>query len=62
MNKNQVVAMWREHVKPVVIARYGSNDVYAMRESWNDMTDSLVKDGQITWQQCDNWTPPVECK
>lgn len=62
MNKNEIVAMWRKYVKPVVIQFHGSNDKYALRESWNDMTDSLAKDGQITWQQCDTWTPPKECR
>ena len=61
MTKAQAVAAWRKYVKPVVVQFHGSNDKYALRESWNDMTDSLAKDGRITWQQCYNWTPPKEC-
>ncbi len=33
-------------------------DYVAKREAWNNWTDALCKDGQITSWQYDNWTQP----
>ena len=33
-------------------------DTIAKRESWNNFTDCLQRDGLITSHQCDNWTNP----
>ena len=34
------------------------NDKVALRESWNNYTDSLCKDGLITERQYNTWTQP----
>lgn len=47
---------FREHLAPSVIARYGKNDKAAMRIAFNDWTDSLHKNGEITERQYNNWT------
>jgi len=56
--KRQVEEMFRADVMPVVIERYGSGDLPALREAWNDYTDSLMKDGLITRRQHETWTHP----
>lgn len=33
-------------------------DKIAVRESWNNFTDSLCKDSMITESQYDNWSNP----
>lgn len=35
-------------IEAMVIAQYGKDDITALRESWNDFTDSLCKDGDMT--------------
>ena len=37
---------------------YGKGDEVAKRTMWNDWTDSLCKDGQITQKQYENWGQP----
>lgn len=34
------------------------DDKVAIRTAWNDYTDYLMKDGDITENQCNNWTQP----
>ena len=33
-------------------------DTIAKREAWNDFTDMLCKDGDITMNQYNNWSNP----
>ena len=35
-------------------------DKVAMRESWNNFTDGLCKDGEITESQYNNWSNPFQ--
>jgi|SRR5690625_1891125 len=42
---------WESYIKPAVIAQYGENDRPAMSESWNDFTDALCRDGELTGLQ-----------
>ena len=35
-------------------------DKVAMRESWNNFTDSLCKDGEITESQYNTWSNPFQ--
>ena len=62
MTKQEALKQWRAEIKPSVIARYGENDLPALRESWNNYTDALCKDGQITARQYETWGSPPECK
>ena len=57
LTKKVVEQMWRQEVKP----HAPKNDVSWLRESWNDLIDSLAKDGQISWHQADKWSQPKEC-
>jgi len=58
MTKKQVLAMFRVDVLPHVIAKYGRDDRVAIREEWNNFTDMLCKDNDITANQYDSWTSP----
>lgn len=64
MNKAEAVQQFREEVLPAVKATYeqdGKKDRIARREAWNNFTDALCKDGQITLSQYETWTHPREC-
>ena len=39
----------------------GIPDWPARREAWNNWTDSLCKDGQISDWQYENWSQPKSC-
>jgi hypothetical protein len=39
----------------------GEPDWPARRETWNNWTDSLCKDGQISDWQYENWSQPRVC-
>lgn len=59
--KKQVLRDFRENVLPSIRATYeqdGRVDGPARREAWNNYTDALCTDRQITRHQCDNWTNP----
>lgn len=58
MTKVQVKGAFDEYVKPCVIAQHGKDDKPAIREAWNNYTDSLCKDGFITPHQYDTWSGP----
>lgn len=57
MNKSQVLRHFREYIAPMVREQYG-RDAIAMREAFNDYTDSLCKEGVITNHQYNTWTNP----
>ena len=62
MTKKEVVTAFREYVLPGVRQLYeqdGKVDAIARRTAFGDYTDSLAKDGQISWHQYNNWTNPV---
>lgn len=40
-------AAFEADIKPLIIKQYGSDDIVALREGWNDYTDMLTKDGQF---------------
>lgn len=48
----EAFAAWELDIKPDVIRQYGSNDYAVIAESWNDYTDTLCKDGEMTELQC----------
>lgn len=58
MTKKQAIQMFRNDVRPMVTKEYGRGDVVATREAWNNFTDMLCKDRQITAHQYDSWTNP----
>ncbi len=58
MTKVEAVKEFIEFHKPQVLKQYGPHDRPAMREAWNNYTDYLCKDGQITDKQYATWTGP----
>lgn len=48
MTKQEVFDEFREFIRPLVVKRYGENDVIAINEEFNNWTDSLCKEGCIT--------------
>ncbi len=60
MTKNQAVADFRMYILPGVVKWFGANDKVAIRTAWNDWTDSLYKNNQITMKQYETWTSPFK--
>jgi hypothetical protein len=58
MNKKDALRLFREEVLPNIIKQYGKDDKPAQSQAWNDFTDALCKDKQITMKQCESWTNP----
>jgi hypothetical protein len=61
MTKALALKQFKQEIAPGVIAKYGRRDAPACREAWNNWTDGLQKDGQITRRQYDTWTGPKFC-
>lgn len=40
--------MWENEVRPFIVEKYSENDFPALAESWNNFTDMLCKDGELT--------------
>ena len=51
MTKSEALKLFREYDIP-------SRDKVALREAWNNFTDFLCKDRQITAKQYDTWSNP----
>jgi len=62
MTKQEALAEFNDQVKPHVVARYGPDDKVALSEAWNNFTDMLQKDGQITAHQYDTWGNPIQMR
>lgn len=61
LTKKQALQQFREHVLPSIRAAYeqdGKVDAVARREAWNNYTDALCKDRQITAKQYESWDNP----
>ena len=54
----QAVEDFKESWEPSVIAHYGRDDTIALRETFNNWTDSLCKDGRIDDSQYNGWDNP----
>ena len=59
MTKQDAIRLFEEE-KQYVENKYGKKDRAAIRTAWNDFTDMLCKDGQITQKQYDTWIPPYK--
>lgn len=58
----QAFANWELEIKPTVIAQYSADDMPALSESWNDYTDSLCKDGELSdlqYHYCPAWDDEI---
>ena len=61
MTKREALAIFKADVLPGVRAQYeqdGRTDTPARCEAWNNWTDALCKDRQITLKQYETWTNP----
>jgi len=65
MTHDQAVDCFNAEILPTIKEHYeqdGVPDLPARREEWNNWTDSLCKDEQISDWQYDNWTQPETCE
>ena len=58
MTKRQALEQFRAEILPYVVDRYGPTDKPAQSEAWNDWTDSLCKNREITLHQYESWVNP----
>ena len=58
MTKAEAVEQFKETVLPSIFKRHGTSDEPALSEAWNNWTDGLCKDGEITDRQYANWIGP----
>lgn len=54
MTKLQAVKLFKMEILPFM----DKNDKVAIRCTWNDWTDSLCKNGEITESQYNKWSNP----
>jgi hypothetical protein len=60
----QAVSEWNETILPFIQTEHeadGIPDWPARREGWNNWTDMLCKDGQISDWQYANWSQAPSC-
>lgn len=59
MSKVEALRIFKEEYLPAIrkLEKNGVDSVMR-REEWNNFTDSLCKDRQITQKQYDSWTNP----
>ena len=63
----QAVDFFEEYIMPAILMTEQENgftryaDLPMRRESWNNYTDALCKDGQISDWQYENWSQPDVC-
>jgi hypothetical protein len=58
MTKREAFAQFKAEVLPNVQKQYGTKDKAARDQAWNDYTDALCKNGDITLKQYESWTHP----
>lgn len=58
MRQEDIIASFEENILPGVVERYGKDDEIAIRTAFNDYTDALCKDGQISEWQYSNGDNP----
>jgi len=65
MTHADAVEHFDECVLPWVVEQHeqdGVPDLPARREAWNDWTDGLCKDGEISDWQYENWSQSDSCE
>ena len=65
MTFDQAVEYFNENILPAVKEEYeqdGVADIPARSEEWNNWTDSLCKNEQISDWQYENWSHPETCE
>lgn len=64
LTKKEVEQQFKELILPSIRQAYeqdGRRDIPARREAWNNFTDSLRTDGQISEAAYNNWSAPAIC-
>ena len=62
MTYSEAFTNWNESIRPEIVEQYGESDTVALSESWNDYTDSLCKDGELTdlqYQYCPSYDDDI---
>ena len=63
----QAVDFFEEYIMPAILKTEQENgftryaDLPMRREAWNNYTDALCKDGEISDWQYENWNQPDVC-
>lgn len=58
MTKQEALVQFRECYSKLLDVHDKHRDKLMFREAWNNFTDGLCKDGQITTKQYNTWTNP----
>jgi len=58
LSHDQALEDFKAEILPLVYAKYDRDDAIAVREAFNNWTDSLCKDGQIDDTQYSQWDNP----
>ena len=64
MTRDEAIEIFDNCILPIVAEQYeqdGRPDEVARRETWNNWTDSLCKDREISDWQYENWSQPDSC-
>ena len=65
MTRDEAIDIFDNHILPLVqqgMESDGEPDIPARSEAWNNWTDAMCKDGQISDWQYENWTHPASCE
>ena len=65
MTRDEAIEIFDNHILPIVKQNMepdGQIDIPARSEAWNNWTDAMCKDGQISDWQYENWTHPPSCE
>lgn len=58
MTKEEAIKRFKEEVMPYIRKEYGKDDKTVVEQAWNDWTDALQKEGEITAHQYSTWVHP----
>lgn len=58
MTYEQICEIFEMEIAPLVRQEYGADDYIALREEFNNWTDALCKDGQITEEMYEDMDNP----
>jgi len=64
MTRDEAITCFEEQILPFIREEYekdGIPDIPARCETWNNWTDGLCKDGEISDWQYENWSHPPSC-
>jgi len=65
MTRDEAIEIFDNHILPLVqqgMEQDGVPDIPARSEAFNNWTDSMCKDGQISDWQYENWSHPPSCE